>query len=297
MVRTGRLGPLVGAIDEGTSSARFLVFSARTYEVIASHQIESSYIFPQEGWVEQDPLKILNAVHICIEKVVEELKEQEIEPSDIVAIGITNQRESTVAWDPSTGKPLYNAIIWLDMRTTSTVDELLSRVPKKNKNCLKKLCGLPLSPYFSALKMRWLMQNVQQVKDAVKQNRCCFGTIDSWLIWNLTGGKDGGLHLTDVTNASRTMLMNIATLQWDPELSRFFNIPVKLLPAIHSSSEIYGHICDGPLKGTPISGCLGDQQSALLGQMCLKEGQAKCTYGTGCFLLYNTGTKNNMWHQ
>ncbi|XP_049785027.1 glycerol kinase isoform X1 [Schistocerca cancellata] len=291
MGRTGRLGPLVGAIDEGTSSARFLVFSARTSEVIASHQIESSYIFPQEGWVEQDPLKILDAVKICIEKVAEELQEQEIEPSDIVTIGITNQRESTVAWDSITGKPLYNAIIWLDMRTTSTVDELLSKVPKKNKNCLKQLCGLPLSPYFSALKMRWLMENIQEVKDAVKGNRCCFGTIDSWLIWNLTGGSNGGLHLTDVTNASRTMLMNIATLKWDPELSRFFNIPINLLPAIHSSSEIYGHISDGPLKGTPISGCLGDQQSALLGQMCLKEGQAKCTYGTGCFLLYNTGTK------
>ncbi|XP_066993555.2 glycerol kinase 3 [Anabrus simplex] len=287
---SSKYGPLVGAIDEGTSSARFLVFSSRTSEVIASHQIETNNIYPQEGWVEQDPMEILNAVQECVEKTTAKLSEKGIELSDIVTVGITNQRESTIVWDPTTGKPLHNAIIWLDMRTAPTVDQLLEKVRFKDKNCLKARCGLPLSPYFSAVKMRWLMENVQEVKEAVREKRCCFGTVDSWLIWNLTGGTSGGLHMTDVTNASRTMLMNLESLKWDPELCKFFNIPVELLPEIHSSSEIYGSIAEGPLKGIPISGCLGDQQSALVGQMCFNRGQAKSTYGTGCFLLYNTGT-------
>ncbi|KAK9300089.1 hypothetical protein QLX08_007128 [Tetragonisca angustula] len=287
---TSRYGPLVGAIDEGTSSARFLVFAADTAEVLTYHQVSISQSRPKEGWVEQDPIEILQAVRECVNQTVFNLRQLTIDPSDIVAIGITNQRETTVVWDSITGEPLYNAIVWMDMRTTSIVDDVLKKIRNRNKNYLKPLCGLPISPYFSALKLKWLLENVPRVREALDQQRCMFGTIDSWLIWNLTGGISFGVHATDVTNASRTMLMNITTLKWDPTLLSFFNIPPEILPEIRSSSEIYGYIRDDVLSGVPISGCLGDQQSALVGQMCLQKGQAKSTYGTGCFLLYNTGT-------
>ncbi|XP_071638145.1 glycerol kinase 3 [Temnothorax longispinosus] len=285
-----RYGPLVGAIDEGTSSARFLVFAADTAEVLTYHQVSISQTCPKEGWVEQDALEILRAVRECLKQTVFNLKQLTIDPADIVAIGITNQRETTVVWDSVTGEPLYNAIVWMDMRAASIVDDILKDIHNKNKNYLKPLCGLPISPYFSALKLKWLLENVPRVQEALAAKRLMFGTIDSWLIWNLTGGANGGVHSTDVTNASRTMLMNIATLKWDPTLLSFFKIPPEILPQIRSSSEIYGYIQDELLQGVPISGCLGDQQSALVGQMCLQQGQAKSTYGTGCFLLYNTGT-------
>ncbi|CAK9813819.1 Glycerol kinase 3 [Anthophora plagiata] len=287
---TSRYGPLVGAIDEGTSSARFLVFAADTAEVLTYHQVSISQSCPKEGWVEQDPMEILKAVRECLNQTVFNLRQLTIDPSDIVAVGITNQRETTVVWDSITGEPLYNAIVWMDMRTTSIIDDMLKKIRNQNKNNLKPLCGLPISPYFSALKLKWLLENVPRVREALDQKRCMFGTIDSWLIWNLTGGINFGVHATDVTNASRTMLMNITTLKWDSTLLSFFNIPPEILPEIRSSSEIYGYIQDDILSGVPISGCLGDQQSALVGQMCLQRGQAKSTYGTGCFLLYNTGT-------
>jgi len=289
MSSRGRFGPLVGAIDEGTSSTRFLVFAAQTAEVLTYDQINITQINPQEGWAEQDPLEILKATKDTINHTVENLKKLDISPADVVAIGITNQRETTILWDPTTGRPLYNAIVWLDMRTTETVDQLLSKVKNKNAECLKARCGLPISTYFSGTKIKWLMDHVPEVKAAIDERRCMFGTVDSWLIWNLTGGVNGGLHITDVTNASRTMLMDIKTLQWDPKLCKFFGIPMHILPEIRSSSEIYGYISDTALQGIPVSGCLGDQQSALVGQMCWKQGQAKNTYGTGCFLLYNTG--------
>ncbi|PNF36815.1 Glycerol kinase [Cryptotermes secundus] len=287
--RNRKFGPLVGSIDEGTSSARFLVFAAETSELLTYHQIDVQQMCPREGWVEQDPLEILKAVKDCMEITVDNLHKLDIDPADIVAVGMTNQRETVVVWDKYTGEPLYNAIVWLDVRTASTVDEVLAGVQDHNQDCLKSLCGLPVSTYFSAVKVRWLIDNVSKVKQAFKDKRCCFGTIDTWLLWNLTGGKNGGLYITDVTNASRTMLMNIKSLQWDPVLCRFFGVPMDLLPEIRSSSEIYGYLMDGALQGVPISGCLGDQQSALVGQMCLRQGQAKNTYGTGCFLLYNTG--------
>ncbi|KAF7270932.1 hypothetical protein GWI33_016141 [Rhynchophorus ferrugineus] len=286
------MGPLIGAIDEGTSSARFILFRAGTSEIVTSYQQPLTQIFPQEGWVEQDPMEILDAVNICIEKTIDQLISLGGSVNDICAIGITNQRESTIVWEKSTGKPLYNSIVWLDVRTSVTVDQLLDKIPNKtkNKNYLKPLCGLPLSPYFSAVKLRWLLDNVPKVKKAVASNNCLFGTIDTWLIWNLTGGINGGIHITDVTNASRTMLMNIDTLKWDPVLLNFFGVSNSILPKIRSSSEIYGNVSVGSLNGVPIAGCVGDQQGALLGQQCLLRGEAKATYGTGCFLLYNTGT-------
>ncbi|KAL4717437.1 hypothetical protein ACJJTC_000586 [Scirpophaga incertulas] len=291
MSEFGKFGPLVGAIDEGTSSARFIIFKANSSDVVAYHQKEIEQHFPQEGWVEQDPYALLEVVTICIEKAIQELILLGGYAKDIIAVGVTNQRETTIVWDRSTGQPLHNAIVWLDMRTTSTIEKLLDTVPNKtrNKNYLKPLCGLPLSPYFSAVKLRWLSDNVDAVKTAMKKGTCCFGTVDTWIIWNLTGGPNDGKHVTDVTNASRTMLMNIENLHWDPLLLKFFEVPKSVLPDIRSSSEIYGYISSGPLAGVPISGCLGDQQAALVGQMCLQKGQAKATYGTGCFVLYNTG--------
>lgn len=209
---------------------------------------------------------------------------------DIISIGVTNQRETTVVWDRLTGEPLYNALVWSDIRTHITVDRILARIPEQNKNYFRVLSGSPISPYFSALKMRWLKDNVIAVRRACRENRCLAGTIDSWLIWNLTGGIDGGIHVTDVTNASRTLLMNIETLHWDPLLLKTFSIHPNMLPEIRSSSEIFGTIKDGSiLSGIKISGILGNQQASLVGQMCFKPGQAKNTYRSGCFLLCNTG--------
>lgn len=219
------------------------------------------------------------------------MKSLSLSPSDIKTIGVSNQRETTIVWDKRTGLPLYNAIVWQDNRNSDTVTDLINKTPGKNKEYLKRRCGLPLSTYFSAVKLRWLLDNNESVNKAVRERSCLFGTVDSWLIWNLTGAVNNGLHITDVTNASRTMLMNIETLEWDPVLCKFFNIPIEILPDIHSSSEVYGVVSSGPAQGIPISGCLGDQSAALLGQICFDIGQAKCTYGTGCFLLRNTGNQ------
>ncbi|XP_029414298.1 glycerol kinase isoform X1 [Nannospalax galili] len=318
------LGPLVGAVDQGTSSTRFLVFNSKTAELLSHHQVEIKQEFPREGWVEQDPKEILQSVYECIEKTCEKLGQLNIDISNIKAIGVSNQRETTVVWDKLTGEPLYNAVaapvspgssvpvavvpsgssvpaagtssVWLDLRTQSTVENLSKRIPGNN-NFVKSKTGLPLSTYFSAVKLRWLLDNVRKVQKAVEENRALFGTIDSWLIWSLTGGVNGGVHCTDVTNASRTMLFNIHSLEWDKELCEFFGIPMEILPNVRSSSEIYGlmkishSLKAGALEGVPISGCLGDQSAALVGQMCFQDGQAKNTYGTGCFLLCNTGHK------
>ncbi|KAK3770700.1 hypothetical protein RRG08_037892 [Elysia crispata] len=282
---------LVGAVDQGTSSTRFLIFNAKTSEVITYHQVELKQILPKSGWVEEDPMEILDTTTCCIEKAVENLVGLGYKQSDIKAVGITNQRETTIVWDKTTGKPLYNAIVWLDLRTASTVDELQKKTPGNDKDYLRSRCGLPLATYFSAVKLRWLLDNSETVRKAVEDGRCMFGTVDSWLVYNLTGGVNGGQHVTDVTNASRTMLMNLSTLAWDDSLCRFFDIPKSVLPEIRSSAEIYGELTSTSLQGTKISGILGDQQAALVGQLCFQVGQAKNTYGTGCFLLYNTGLK------
>uniref|UniRef100_V9KBL6 Probable glycerol kinase n=1 Tax=Callorhinchus milii TaxID=7868 RepID=V9KBL6_CALMI len=284
-------GYLVGAIDQGTSSTRFIIFHTKTAEVVAQHQIEVPQYLPREGWVEEDPKEILQTVFDCMEKACEKLKQQKINLGLLKAIGISNQRETTIIWDKTTGEPLYNAILWLDVRTQSTVEQLIKKIPGKNKNYLQEKTGLPLSTYFSAVKLRWILDNVPGVKVAVKEGRALFGTVDTWLIWCLTGGQNNGVHCTDVTNASRTMLFNINTLEWDPELCEFFEVPMSVLPEVKSSSEIYGKVKLGSLADVPISGCLGDQNSALVGQMCFSPGQSKNTYGTGCFLLCNTGKK------
>lgn len=282
---------LVGAVDQGTSSSRFLIFDSKSAKVVASHQLEIKQLFPNAGWVEEDPKEILSTVKQCIEKAVGKLSSLKLNAADIKAIGITNQRETTVAWDKETGEPLSNAIVWMDVRTAGICDALISGPANGDKDFLREKCGLPLSTYFSALKMRWLIDNVDAVKTAIAKGRCLFGTVDTWVVWNLTGGTNGGRHLTDVTNASRTMLMDLKTLQWDTELCQFFDIQKEVLPEICSSSEVYGQVKDGALKGIPISGILGDQQAALVGQCCFEKGQAKNTYGTGCFLLTNTGTE------
>lgn len=290
---SNKISNLIGAIDQGTGSSRFLVFASDSAEIVTYHQTETKQIYPHAGWVEQDPLEILTSVLTCIDKTVEKLREFEIDPSNIKAVGVTNQRETIVIWNKYTGKPLYNAIIWLDSRTADMV-ELLSK--KHGCKAVKDKCGLPIATYFSAVKLRWLIENVPEVQKAIENDQCLFGTIDSWIIWNLTGGANNGIHVTDVSNASRTMLMNIRSLQWDPWLCSFFQVPMSILPTIRSSCEILGFFSCSSLSGVPISGCLGDQSAALLGQLCLKPGSAKNTYGTGCFLLCNTG-KVPVWSQ
>ncbi|CAF1105637.1 unnamed protein product [Rotaria sordida] len=279
---------LVGAIDQGTSSSRFLIFNAENLDLITYYQETIQIITPQPGWVEQDPYEILNKTILCIEKAIEQLHELGYKKSDIKVIGVTNQRETTILWDKYTGKVFYNALVWLDARTEETVDFLLKQY-NKDKNCLQKQCGLPISTYFSALKIRWLMDNNENIRNAIKEKRCLFGTVDSWLLYNLLSDNNNIVHVTDVTNASRTMLMNIQNLQWDADLCQFFSIPEHILPEIKSSATIFGYINKGILKGIPIGAVLGDQQAALVGQQCWTKGAAKSTYGTGCFILYNTG--------
>ncbi|EFA75245.1 Glycerol kinase 2 [Heterostelium album PN500] len=288
--------PFIGSIDQGTSSTRFILFDSKG-DTVLSHQIPLKQYHPNPGWVEHDGLEIINSVNECISQVLNKYKETNIgEISDIKAIGITNQRETTIVWDKNTGKPYHNAIVWSDTRTSSIVnrfntkaESLLKKEQQSQsqqqivpKDYLRDICGLPIANYFSAVKLRWLIENVPEID----QSNALAGTIDSWLVWNLTNKKT---HITDVTNASRTMLMNLATLEWDSKLCDFFDVPNSLLPKICSSAEIYGHVESGPLAGVPIASVLGDQQSAMVGQMCFDKGQAKNTYGTGCFLLYNTG--------
>lgn len=277
----------IGAIDQGTTSTRFIIYD-RSATPIASHQVEFTQFCPQAGWVEHDPLEILETVRICISKAIDKATaEGKNVRKGLKAIGITNQRETTVVWNKSTGIPLYNAIVWMDVRTSSLCREWEKELG--GRKFFVESCGLPISTYFSAMKLRWLMDNVNSVKEAMKAGDALFGTIDSWLIWSLTGGPQNGLHVTDVSNASRTMLMNLRTLEWDKNTLATLGIPYGILPEIVSNSEKIGVVSEGwPIPGVPISGCLGDQHAAMLGQAC-RKGEAKSTYGTGAFILLNTG--------
>ncbi|KAL3511923.1 hypothetical protein ACH5RR_024640 [Cinchona calisaya] len=281
----------IGSLDQGTSSTRFIIYDSSANQ-IGSHQVEFTQFFPQAGWVEHDPTEILESVKVCFTKVIDKATANGHNiDSGLKAIGITNQRETTVIWSKSTGRPLYNAIVWMDVRTSSICRKLEKELPGGRTHFVDT-CGLPISTYFSALKLLWLLENVDAVKEAVKTGDALFGTIDTWLIWNLTGGVENGLHVTDVSNASRTMLMNLKTLDWDGPTLNTLGIPVSILPKIISNSEIIGNISKGwPITGIPISGCLGDQHAAMVGQACLK-GEAKSTYGTGAFILLNTGEES-----
>ncbi|KAI9349719.1 glycerol kinase-like protein [Obelidium mucronatum] len=278
---------LVAAIDQGTSSSRVIIFDSQGTP-LAIHQEEVEQINLHAGWSQMNATMISDSVNRCIDKVVAGASASTIK-NRISAVGITNQRETTVVWDKVSGLPLCDAVVWLDTRTRETVASLIAKTPSKSKHHFQNICGLPISTYFSAVKLRWLLDNDSNVRLAYEEGRLMFGTVDSWLIYTLTGGPDGGIHATDVTNASRTMLMNLKTLDWDPEIIRFFGFEKVNLPVIKTSSEVYGFIKNGPFAGIPISGCIGDQQGALLGQRCTHPGDLKNTYGTGCFMLFNTG--------
>ncbi len=274
----------IGAIDQGTTSSRFIVFD-RMGRIVSAARKEHEQIFPRPGWVEHDPIEIRRRVE---EVVSEAMQAKGLRPSDLAAIGITNQRETTILWSKSTGKPVYNAIVWQDTRVAETVSEFASR---GGQDRYRPKTGLPLSTYFSGLKIRWILNEVPGARKAAESGDLLFGNIDAYVIWNLTGGVKGGVHVTDVTNASRTQLMNLESLDWDEEILRDFDIPRLILPRIASSAEIYGYAALDAVRGVPIAGNLGDQQAALFGQVCFNPGEAKNTYGTGCFMLMNTGEK------
>jgi glycerol kinase len=277
------------SFDQGTTSSRSIIFNERG-NIISVAQKEFTQIFPQPGWVEHDATELWSTQ---LGTAAEAISKAGLTVNDIAAIGITNQRETTVVWDKQTGRPLYNAIVWQDRRTASYCDQL----KQGHASFIQQKTGLIIDAYFSATKLKWILDNIDGARDKAANNGLCFGTIDSWLLWNLTQGK---VHTTDVTNASRTMLFNIHSLQWDDELLALFDIPKSVLPKVCSSSEIYGYTENTlSAKNIPVAGIAGDQQAALFGQMCVQPGMIKNTYGTGCFMLMNTGeqpvlSKNNL---
>ncbi|MFD4325039.1 glycerol kinase GlpK [Nocardioides sp. NPDC058538] len=276
----------VAAIDQGTTSTRCMIFDHGGNEV-ARHQLEHQQILPKAGWVEHNPVEIWERTRAVIQIA---LGSKGLTDKDIAALGVTNQRETTVVWNKRTGRPYYNAIVWQDTRT----DRIASALDKDERgDIIRRKAGLPPATYFAGGKIQWILENVDGVREAAESGDAIFGTTDTWIVWNLTGGPSGGVHVTDVTNASRTMLMDLETLDWDEELLGFFDIPRQMLPEIRPSSDpnAYGTTLEnGPLGGKiPITGILGDQQAAMVGQVCLDAGEAKNTYGTGNFLLLNTG--------
>ena len=278
----------VGAVDQGTTSTRFMIFDHGGNEV-ARHQVEHEQILPQSGWVEHNPTEIWENTKTVI---AEGLKKADLTHEDLAALGITNQRETAVVWDKTTGEPLYNAIVWQDTRT----DRIASALERDGHgDTIRHKAGIPPATYFSGGKIKWILDNVDGAREAADRGDAVFGNTDSWLVWHLTGGVDGGVHITEPTNASRTMLMDLETLQWDDELLGFFDIPRSMLPEIMPSSHPEGYgktLSDGPLGGeVPLTGILGDQQAATVGQVCFAPGEAKNTYGTGNFMLLNTGTE------
>jgi glycerol kinase len=270
------------SLDQGTTSSRAIVFN-HGGEIVSVAQKEFTQIFPQPGWVEHDPAEIWSSqVTVATEAIVK----AGLSPKDIAAIGITNQRETTIIWDKKTGKPIHNAVVWQDRRTASYCDELKKEGHDKT---IREKTGLIVDAYFSGTKIKWILDNVEGAREKAESGSIIFGTVDSWLLWNLTAGA---VHATDITNASRTMLFNIHTLQWDEELLQLLNIPLSMLPEVRSSSEVYGETAGQLLAAKiPIAGIAGDQQAALFGQMCTSKGMVKNTYGTGCFMLMNIGEK------
>jgi glycerol kinase len=280
------MADFVAAIDQGTTSTRCMIFDHSGREV-GKYQLEHQQILPQAGWVEHDPVEIWQRTQEVVQRA---LAESGLAATDLAGLGITNQRETTVVWDPVTGQPYGNAIVWQDTRT----DKIAADLDRDGRgDVIRHRAGLPPATYFSGGKLQWILENVDGVREAAERGRAKFGTTDSWLLWNLTGGVDGGQHVTDVTNASRTMLMDLERLDWDQELLGFFGIPREMLPSILPSSDAAAYQCsraDGPFGAeVPIGGDLGDQHAAMVGQVCLRSGDAKNTYGTGNFLLLNTG--------
>jgi glycerol kinase len=277
------LAQYVGALDQGTTSTRFMIFD-HSGGVVGLDQKEHEQIYPKPGWVEHDALEIWTR---SVEVIRGALSKAGIKASDLAAVGVTNQRETTVVWDRRTGKPVHNAIVWQDTRTDQIINEFAK---SGGQDRLRPKTGLPLATYFSGPKVKWILDNVAGARKEAEAGNLLFGNIDTWCIWNLTGGTSGGVHVTDVTNASRTLLMNLETLDWDDEILKLMGIPRAMLPNIKASSEVYGK-ATGDLAGIPVAGDLGDQQAALFGQTCFSVGEAKNTYGTGCFMLLNTGNK------
>ncbi|MDO8106458.1 glycerol kinase GlpK [Isoptericola sp. b441] len=274
------------AIDQGTTSSRAIVFD-HSGSIVSTGQKEHEQIFPKPGWVEHNPMEIWDNIR---EVVGLALTRANLTYRDIAAVGITNQRETSVVWDKTTGEPVYNAIVWQDTRTQKICDELAALGGGAER--YKARVGLPLATYFSGPKVRWILDNVEGAREKAEAGQLAFGNTDAWVLWNMTGGVDGGVHVTDVTNASRTMLMDLSTLSWDAEIAGEMGIPMSMLPEIKSSSEVYGHGREGGMvPGVPIAGILGDQQAATFGQACFEVGDAKNTYGTGNFMLLNTGTE------
>ena len=272
----------IAAIDQGTTSTRAILFDADA-QIVALDQREHRQIHPRAGWVEHDPREVWRRTQEVIDGA---LSRAGASAQEIAAVGITNQRETSVLWDRRTGEPVHNAIVWQDTRTAALVRELAGSV---GVDRLRERVGLPLSTYFSGPKIAWILENVPGARERAESGELAFGNIDAWLLWMLTGGPAGGVHATDATNASRTMLMDLETLDWHEASLRLMGIPRSLLPEIRSSSEVYGEIRAGPLAGIAVAGIVGDQQAALLGQTCFRRGEAKNTYGTGSFLLVNTG--------
>ncbi|MEZ4770145.1 MAG: glycerol kinase GlpK [Caldilineales bacterium] len=271
----------VGAVDQGTTSTRFMIFD-HSGGVVGVHQLEHEQIYPKAGWVEHDAMEIWARTQDVIKGAMEKAG---ITAADLAAIGVTNQRETTLVWDKKTGKPYYNAIVWQDTRTDKICNELGK---DGGQNRFRDKVGLPLATYFSGPKIKWILDNVEGVRAAAERGDAIFGNMDTWVIWNMTGGTNGGAHVTDVSNASRTMLMDLRTLDWDNEILGIMGIPRSMLPEIRPSSDpkIYGY-----WSKVPVCGDLGDQQAATVGQTCFAPGEAKNTYGTGCFMIMNTGTK------
>ncbi|MCJ7519269.1 MAG: glycerol kinase GlpK [Anaerolineaceae bacterium] len=274
----------VVAVDQGTTSTRFMIFD-HSGKVIGVEQKEHEQIYPKPGWVEHDPMEIWTRTQEVISGA---MKKNNISAGDIAAVGVTNQRETTVVWEKATGKPIHNAIVWQDTRTDQICNELAKN---GGQDRFREKVGLPLATYFSGPKIKWILDNVGGARAKAEKGEILFGNIDTWVIWNLTGGPNGGVHVTDVSNGSRTMLMNLKTLDWDLDMLKAMDIPRAMLPAIKASSAVYGKCKNSGLEGIPVSGDLGDQQAALFGQTCYSPGEAKNTYGTGCFMLLNTGTK------